>query len=105
VIVGEHATAHGSYVGLTRSRRSTEVYASRELLEIEAERDPIAPLAKQMGHDEPAVASIDVPARRLTRQATRDGLGQSCEARLTSAALAEADLERESAVLGVGREL
>lgn len=105
VIVGEHATAPGSYVGLTRSRRRTDVYASRELLEINAERDPIESLAKQMGRDEPAVASIDVPAAQLTRQATRDGLGKTWDTHLTQARPVEADLEREAAAPGIGWEL
>ena len=58
-----------------------------------------------MGRDEPAVASIAVPAGRLTPQAMRDGLAESRDARLTSARSAEADLEHQSAVPGLGWEL
>ena len=63
VIVGEHATAEGSYVALTRARASTHLYATPNL-----EPDPgagqdgvVADLAERMGRTDPEIPSIALP--------------------------------------------
>ena len=60
LIAGENATRAGSYVGLTRARERTDVYAGREKIGREvAEVDTVHRLAEQVGRAEPEVASID----------------------------------------------
>ncbi|MGI8411628.1 MAG: MobF family relaxase [Solirubrobacteraceae bacterium] len=64
VIVGEHATAEGSYVALTRARESTRIYASHEPLADTGAadgRDELEALAEQIGRSEPEVPSIRTP--------------------------------------------
>jgi conjugative relaxase-like TrwC/TraI family protein len=63
VIVGEHATAEGSYVALTRARASTHLYATPvPELAADAGRDAVvAAIAERMGRSDPEVPSIAVP--------------------------------------------
>ncbi|MGI8429071.1 MAG: AAA family ATPase, partial [Solirubrobacteraceae bacterium] len=64
MIVGEHATAEGSYVALTRARESTRLYASGEQLDddgADARRGHLQALAEQIGRSEPEVPSIHTP--------------------------------------------
>lgn len=64
VICGEHATAEGSYVALTRARASTRVYAGRDRLDgldPDSGRDAVvAVVAERMGRTEPEMPSIAV---------------------------------------------
>jgi conjugative relaxase-like TrwC/TraI family protein len=63
VIVGEHATAEGSYVALTRARASTHLYATPDPdLEPGAGREAVvAGLAERMGRTDPEIPSINLP--------------------------------------------
>jgi conjugative relaxase-like TrwC/TraI family protein len=63
VIVGEHATAEGSYVALTRARASTHLYATPSPdLEPGAGREAVvAGLAERMGRTDPEIPSINLP--------------------------------------------
>jgi conjugative relaxase-like TrwC/TraI family protein len=63
VIVGEHATAEGSYVALTRARMSTHLYATpdRELAPDAGREAVVAALAERMGRTEPEMPSIALP--------------------------------------------
>jgi len=64
VIVGEHPTAEGSYVALSRARESTRLYASREPLThsgVGEGRDELEALAERIGRSEPEVPSIRNP--------------------------------------------
>ena len=59
LIVAEHATQEGSYVGLTRARQTTTIYAARRGEDPHA--DPLGQLAERMGRTEPEVPSINLP--------------------------------------------
>jgi hypothetical protein len=67
LIVAEHASREGSYVGLTRARERTDLYASVEGLEAALERelgdgsDRLAAVAEAIGRTEEVVPSIDMP--------------------------------------------
>jgi len=63
VIVGEHATAEGSYVAVTRARASTHLYAAPDRLdEPDAGREAVlAGIAERMGRTDPEMPSIAVP--------------------------------------------
>ena len=63
VIVGEHATAEGSYVALTRARASTHLYATPdpELAPDAGQGMVVAGLAERMGRTDPEIPSIAVP--------------------------------------------
>ena len=61
VIVGEHATAEGSYVALTRARASTHLYATPELEPDAGPEVVVAGLAERMGRTDPEIPSIAVP--------------------------------------------
>jgi conjugative relaxase-like TrwC/TraI family protein len=63
VIVGEHATAEGSYVALTRARASTHLYAtpSPDLAADAGQDVVVAGLAERMGHTDPEIPSINLP--------------------------------------------
>jgi conjugative relaxase-like TrwC/TraI family protein len=66
LIVAEHATREGSYVGLTRARERTDIYAAIDELELEDDRDGLAALAEVMSRSEPETASIDTPLAHET---------------------------------------
>jgi ATP-dependent exoDNAse (exonuclease V) alpha subunit len=57
LIVGEHATREGSYVGLTRARARTDVYAV-EAADVAPARDRLGDLAERMSRTEPDMPSI-----------------------------------------------
>ena len=63
VIVGEHATAEGSYVALTRARASTHLYATPdpELAPNAGQDVVVGALAERMGRSDPEIPSIAVP--------------------------------------------
>ena len=65
VIAGEHATAEGSYVALTRARASTRIYAGRDRLDAlgpDSSRDVVAAaVAERIGASDPELPSIAVP--------------------------------------------
>jgi conjugative relaxase-like TrwC/TraI family protein len=71
VIVGEHATAEGSYVALTRARASTHLYATSDReLEPDADREQVvAALAERMGRTDPEIPSISLPLAHEQRVA------------------------------------
>jgi conjugative relaxase-like TrwC/TraI family protein len=64
VICGEHATAEGSYVALTRARSQTHIYAGRDRLdELEPDADrqaAVEAVAQRMGRSDPELPSIAV---------------------------------------------
>jgi conjugative relaxase-like TrwC/TraI family protein len=62
VIAGPLSTAEGCYVGLTRARERTHLYASSEQLDLpEGREQAITVLAERLGHSEPDLPSIHVP--------------------------------------------
>ena len=71
VIVGEHATAEGSYVALTRARQCTHLYAALGRLDElgpDTDRETVvAALAKRMGRSEPEIPSIALPVAHEQR--------------------------------------
>ncbi|MHB8492738.1 MAG: ATP-dependent DNA helicase, partial [Solirubrobacteraceae bacterium] len=80
VIAGPHSSAEGSYVGLTRAREQTRLYAARDQLDLAAkapaERE-ISALAERLGRSEPEVPSISVPLvgeRHIEREHARQTL-------------------------------
>lgn len=60
LIIGDHTTREGSYVGLTRARQRTDIYAARR-----GDSDPgtnrLQDLAERMNRSEPEVPSIVTP--------------------------------------------
>ena len=80
VVCGEHATAEGSYVALTRARQQTHVYAGRDRLaelEPDADRDRVvAAIAERMGASDPEIASIDLPLAHEQRVEVRARPGE-----------------------------
>ena len=60
LIVGEHATQHGSYVALTRARQRTHLYTSSTQLP-DHDDGPIPALAEHLSRSEPDVPSIHIP--------------------------------------------
>ncbi len=60
LIVGEHASREGSYVGLTRARQSTDIYTARAP-DPAPERDRLQSLAEHMSRTEPDLPSIHAP--------------------------------------------
>ncbi len=60
LIIGERATREGSYIGLTRARESTEIYAA-ERPDPTPEYDRLQDLAQHMSHTEPDLPSIRTP--------------------------------------------
>jgi conjugative relaxase-like TrwC/TraI family protein len=59
LIVAQHATREGSYVGLTRARDTTDIYASVDTDEHEA--DPVTAISATIGRAEPDLPSIATP--------------------------------------------
>lgn len=59
LIVGEHPTQEGTYVGLTRARDTTHIYAATERLN--PEHDPLPQLAEQLSATDPDLPSISLP--------------------------------------------
>ncbi len=78
LIIGEHTSQHGSYVGLTRARERTDIYAATLELEAEDGQDQLAALAERMSHSELEAPSIDIPLEpeaavaRESEQQTRE---------------------------------
>jgi hypothetical protein len=76
VIATRLSTAEGSYVGLTRARSRTHVYAATDELELQpgAPREPaLATLAERLGRSVPEMPSIRVPLaheQRVEREHT-----------------------------------
>ncbi len=62
LIVADHATREGTYVGLTRARQSTDIYASPE--RSGPETDPLATISEAVGRAEPELPSIATPLAR-----------------------------------------
>ncbi|MHB8492508.1 MAG: MobF family relaxase, partial [Solirubrobacteraceae bacterium] len=85
VIAGPHSSAEGSYVGLTRARDHTRLYAARDQLELTAEapvRREVRALAERLGRSEPEVPSISVPLvgeRHVEREHARQTLPSAGE--------------------------
>jgi ATP-dependent exoDNAse (exonuclease V) alpha subunit len=72
VIVGEHVTRQGTYVGLTRGRDRTDIYHPTTSID-QDDQDTLADLARHVGRDEHESPSIAFAmALRLTP--TREGL-------------------------------
>ena len=69
LIVSEHATQEGSYVGLTRARHTTTIHAVRRDGE-DADADTLAQLAERMSRTEPEVPSISLPLAHEQRLTT-----------------------------------
>lgn len=65
LIIGEHATREGTYVGLTRARHSTNIYAT-DNPELEPGSDPLHELAERISRTEPDVPSIHTPLAHET---------------------------------------
>jgi conjugative relaxase-like TrwC/TraI family protein len=78
VIAGPLCTAEGSYVGLTRSREHTHLYASSDQLELPESREQAIPLlAERLGRSEPDLPSIRAPlahAQHVEREQPRRAL-------------------------------
>ena len=58
LIIGEHATREGTYVGLTRAQQTTNVYAPNPAAEPAPGSDRLQHLAERVSRTEPAVPSI-----------------------------------------------
>jgi hypothetical protein len=74
VIVSDNATAEGSYVGITRARERTDLYAGIDPAQRSGSSDRLEMLADRMSGTEPEAPSIDVPLRHeaaVTRQPER----------------------------------
>jgi len=69
LIIAEHATHEGSYVGLTRARESTDIYAAA--LDVAPDLDRLQQLAEHMARSEPDLPSIRTPLAHETTL-TRD---------------------------------
>jgi conjugative relaxase-like TrwC/TraI family protein len=67
LIVGTQTTREGAYVGLTRARNETRIYAGRDQLTPDSDHDQIGALAAAMSRDEPEIPSIDVPVAHEAR--------------------------------------
>jgi len=61
LIIGEHVTSQGTYVGLTRARDQTDVYYAAARQESGNEHDPITNLAHRISRDERDPPSIAYP--------------------------------------------
>jgi conjugative relaxase-like TrwC/TraI family protein len=62
LIIGEHATREGSYVGLTRAREVTDIYIAASL-DRNPDGDRLQALAEHMTRTEPDLPSIRTPLR------------------------------------------
>jgi conjugative relaxase-like TrwC/TraI family protein len=60
LIIAEHATREGSYVGLTRARENTDLYTAR-VSDPAPDQDRLQQLAQQMSRTEPDLPSIRTP--------------------------------------------
>lgn len=65
LIIDPHATREGSYVGLTRAREATHIYAANAS-DPASELDRLQDLADHMSRAEPDVPSIDTPLAHET---------------------------------------
>ena len=112
LIVGEHATREGTYVGLTRARESTNLYAS-DSLNPSPDGDRLQSLADHVSRTEPDLPSIRTPLApepqldRRTRARAARGMTLESVSQLDPASKAEPapidpelDLDRG---LGAGR--
>ncbi len=64
VIAGQHATQHGTYVALTRSRHRTHIYASHQALDVDADIERSAvldALTDRLAQAEPETPSLSTP--------------------------------------------
>ncbi len=74
LIAEVHASAEGSYVGITRARDHMRLYAARDELDLTPDARPeqaIGALAERLGRSEPEAPSISVPLaheRRVERE-------------------------------------
>jgi conjugative relaxase-like TrwC/TraI family protein len=66
LIIGDHASREGTYVGLTRGRDRTQLYTSLEQLSPDATDVGLLALAEVVGRSEPAVPSIRTPLAFVT---------------------------------------
>lgn len=73
LLITDHSTREGAYVGLTRARQRTDIY-STEPAERDTGTDRLPALAAQMSRSEPEIPSIAVPLRheRQTHRAAQD---------------------------------
>jgi conjugative relaxase-like TrwC/TraI family protein len=62
LIISDHATREGSYVGLTRARQATDIYTGNAL-DAGPDRDRLQALAEHMSRTEPDVPSIRTPLK------------------------------------------
>ncbi len=69
LIIGERATREGTYVGLTRARESTDIYAA-EAPDPIPKSDRLQDLAQHMNRPEPDLPSIHTPLAHETAVAT-----------------------------------
>jgi len=60
LVVTDHTTREGAYVGLTRARQRTDIYAA-EPVGREPDADRLQALAESMSRAEPEIASIAIP--------------------------------------------
>jgi len=80
LIVAEHATQQGSYVGLTRAREETHIYADEQPFDQPTDADRLGQLAERMSRTEPDLPSIHVPlAHKTAIAAQADRLGRQPE--------------------------
>jgi conjugative relaxase-like TrwC/TraI family protein len=68
LIIAEHATREGSYVGLTRAREATDIYTG-STPDPGSERDRLQALAEHMSRTEPDVPSIRTPLKHESAMA------------------------------------
>ncbi len=84
LIISEHATREGSYVGLTRARARTDIYAATAP-DPEPEHDRLQDLAEHMSRTEPDLPSIRTPSHTKPRsrrsRATRPRMEEGPHAR------------------------
>jgi conjugative relaxase-like TrwC/TraI family protein len=94
LIAGPLSTAEGSYVGVTRAREQTHIYAATEALGSEAGRDQLAGvLAEQLGRSEPEIPSIRIPLAHEQR-VEREHAQQTLDEAEPTVAQAKAERDR-----------
>jgi conjugative relaxase-like TrwC/TraI family protein len=70
LIVGEHASAEGSFVAITRPRDEAHIYAGQDRLENAEAESELERLAVVMGREEPEIPSIAIPLAQAPDQTT-----------------------------------
>ena len=104
LIAGPLSTAEGSYVGLTRARERTHLYASGEQLELPEQREQaITALAERLGRSEPDLPSIRVPLaheQHVEREHAQLALPADVERAGDGVAALRAERDRLQAVIG-----